>query len=152
MAPKPPIAPGETLITPAGLPSHALLPYGREPTSIAFFSTPGTERLYSGVTNSTASAPAIFSLNATDAGGGFGVVVLVVERQLADLDDLERERRRRHGGERFGHLAVERVLAQAADDDGDAAGGGHIGIPSEKGHEGDGRIIVHPGVVCTATS
>ena len=38
--------------------------------SIAFFSTPGTERLYSGVTNSTASASAIFCLNAAEAAGG----------------------------------------------------------------------------------
>jgi hypothetical protein len=51
-----------------------------------------------------------------------GVVVLVVEGQLADLDDLERERRRRHGDQRLGELAVERALAKAADDDRDAAG------------------------------
>jgi len=36
---------------------------------------------------------------------------------LADLDDLELERRRRHRDERPGHLAVERFLAQAADED-----------------------------------
>jgi hypothetical protein len=47
--------------------------------------------LYSGVTNKTASAPAIFSLKATVAAGGGRIIVLVVERQLADLDDLERE-------------------------------------------------------------
>jgi hypothetical protein len=55
---------------PAGLPIHALLPYGRDAASIAFFSTPGTERLYSGVTNSTASTLAIASLNLATAGGG----------------------------------------------------------------------------------
>jgi hypothetical protein len=38
-----------------GFPCQALLPYGRDPTSIAFLSGRGTERLYSGVTNSTAS-------------------------------------------------------------------------------------------------
>ena len=73
----------------------ALLPYGREPTSIAFFSTPGTERLYSGVMNRTASAAAICCLNAAEGAGGLRLVVLVEERQLADLDDLELERWRR---------------------------------------------------------
>ena len=54
--PKAPMTPGERLRIAPGLPFHALLPYGRDATSIAFLSTPGTERLYSGVTNSTASA------------------------------------------------------------------------------------------------
>jgi hypothetical protein len=35
------------------------LPYGRLAQSIAFFSPPGIDRLYSGVTNSTASTVAI---------------------------------------------------------------------------------------------
>ena len=48
-----PIAPTDTPNTPAGLPANALWPYGREAWSIAFLSTPGTERLYSGVTNNT---------------------------------------------------------------------------------------------------
>src|SRR5205823_4019975 len=48
------MAPGDTLITAPGLPPHTLLPYGRDPTSIAFFRLPGTERLYSGVTKSRA--------------------------------------------------------------------------------------------------
>src|SRR5512140_642805 len=52
LAPNPPSAPGETLTTAPGLPApNALLPYGREAMSMAFFSTPGTERLYSGVAN-----------------------------------------------------------------------------------------------------
>ena len=50
-----PIEPIDAPITPAGLPAHALWPYGREAWSMAFLSTPGTERLYSGVTNSTPS-------------------------------------------------------------------------------------------------
>src|SRR5262249_51386502 len=49
LAPKPPIAPGDVLTTAQGFPCHALLPYGREPTSIAFFNAPGSDRLYSGV-------------------------------------------------------------------------------------------------------
>src|SRR4030095_14164363 len=48
-----------------------------------------------------------------------GLQVLVVEGQPADLDDLERERRRRERGERVRHLAVERFLAQAPDEHGD---------------------------------
>src|SRR5215472_18420767 len=56
---------------PAGLPSQALWPYGRDATSMAFLSTPGIERLYSGVTNSTASAALILLLNATHEAGGF---------------------------------------------------------------------------------
>jgi hypothetical protein len=36
------------------------LAVGREPTSMAFFNTPGIERLYSGVTNSTPSTSAAF--------------------------------------------------------------------------------------------
>ena len=51
-----PAAPGEVPITAAGLPSKALSPYGREAVSMAFLSTPGMERLYSAVTNSSASA------------------------------------------------------------------------------------------------
>jgi hypothetical protein len=38
--------------------------------SSAFLSTPGTERLYSGVTNSTAPASMILCLKLADAGGG----------------------------------------------------------------------------------
>ena len=47
-------------------------------------------------------------------------------RQLADLDDLELQRGRRHRDHRLGHLPVEGFLAQAADDDGDVAGGAHV--------------------------
>src|SRR5262245_59098388 len=64
------MAPGETLTTAHGLPDHALLPYGRDATSIAFLRPPGTPRLYSGVTNSTASDDAIFSLKSRLFGGG----------------------------------------------------------------------------------
>ncbi len=43
------ILPIETPKMPAGMPSHELSPQGREPWSMAFFNTPGIERLYSGV-------------------------------------------------------------------------------------------------------
>ena len=72
-APKAATAPGETLTMAAGLPCQMLWPYGREPTSRAFFSAPGMERLYSGVTNSTASVVATSSRNRSQAGGGLSV-------------------------------------------------------------------------------
>ena len=50
-----PICPGEAPITAAGMWSKEFWPHGREAQSMAFFSAPGIERLYSGVTNSTAS-------------------------------------------------------------------------------------------------
>ena len=40
---------------------------------------------------------------------------------MADLEDLELERRGRHRDQRLGHLAIERFFAKAADDDGDVA-------------------------------
>ena len=68
--PPTPIAPGETLITAPGLPSNRLPPCGRDATSIAFLRTPGTPRLYSGVTNTTPSACRRRSRNAVHSRGG----------------------------------------------------------------------------------
>ena len=53
---------------------------------MAFFSTPGTERLYSGVTNSTASNGLIWSRNFTHSAGGSDFQVLVEMGQVADRD------------------------------------------------------------------
>ena len=69
-----PIAPGDVPITAAGLREKELLPYGRLAQSMAFFKQPGMERLYSGVTKSTASTAAI----------GAGPVVML----RADMDAL----------------------------------------------------------------
>jgi hypothetical protein len=44
----------------------------RASQSIAFFSCPGTDELYSGVANTIASAPAIASRNWVTANGGAG--------------------------------------------------------------------------------
>ena len=63
-----PIAPTETPMTPAGLPVNALCPYGREAWSMAFLRTPGTERLYSGVTNSKPCAAAISAFSRLTSG------------------------------------------------------------------------------------
>src|SRR4051812_5755957 len=64
-----PILPGDVPMTPDGLRVNEFAPYGRLAQSIAFFSPPGIERLYSGVTNSTASTAAIAALRALPAGG-----------------------------------------------------------------------------------
>src|SRR5438270_6715941 len=64
-----PILPGEVPMIPDGFLENEFFPHGRLPQSIAFLSAPGIERLYSGVTNKTASTDAIASLSAR-AGGG----------------------------------------------------------------------------------
>lgn len=56
LAPNAPIRPGEADTTAAGRPAKTFWSCGAEPTSIAFFSGAGTDRLYSGVTKSMASA------------------------------------------------------------------------------------------------
>ena len=66
-----PIFPGEVPITADGLRVNEFLPYGRLAQSMAFLSPPGMDRLYSGVTNSTASTAAMASLNAVATGGKF---------------------------------------------------------------------------------
>src|ERR1022692_1117124 len=64
-----------------------------------------------------------------------GIEVLVVMRHLADLDDLELQRRRRHRDHRLGHLAVEGFLAQAAYEDRYIADGAHA-LPFAKTDDG----------------
>jgi len=56
---------GEAPITADGLRVNEFVPYGRRAQSIAFFRLPGMPRLYSGVTNSTASTEAMASLRAS---------------------------------------------------------------------------------------
>ena len=50
-----PIVPGDAPITADGLRANEFVPARRLAQSIAFFRPPGIERLYSGVTKSTAS-------------------------------------------------------------------------------------------------
>src|ERR1044072_6874048 len=64
-----PILPGDVAITVDGLRANEVFPYGRLAQSIAFFNDPGIERLYSGVTNITASTAANCSLNFIPIGG-----------------------------------------------------------------------------------
>jgi hypothetical protein len=64
-----PICPNEAPITAAGRWSNEFCPHGRDAQSMAFLSAPGIERLYSGVTKSTASTATMASLNAVATGG-----------------------------------------------------------------------------------
>jgi hypothetical protein len=64
-----PILPGEAPITADGLCANKFGPRGRLAQSMAFFRTPGTPRLYSGVAKSSASTAAIASLSARPAAG-----------------------------------------------------------------------------------
>ena len=64
-----PIWPIEAPITAAGMWWKEFCPHGRDAQSMAFFNAPGIDRLYSGVTNRTASAAAIASLSAVASGG-----------------------------------------------------------------------------------
>src|SRR3954469_7863433 len=64
-----PIAPIDAPITPAGMWWNEFCPHGREAQSMAFFRAPGMERLYSGVTKSSASDRAIASFSARASGG-----------------------------------------------------------------------------------
>src|SRR5690348_4325481 len=59
-----PIFPGDVPIIADGLRWKEFFPHGRLAQSMAFLSAPGIERLYSGVTNSTASTAAIASFSA----------------------------------------------------------------------------------------
>src|SRR5690606_12839010 len=64
-----PIAPGEVPMTAEGFRVNEFFPYGRLAQSMAFLRPPGIDRLYSGVTNRTASTSASASLYAVATGG-----------------------------------------------------------------------------------
>jgi hypothetical protein len=64
-----PILPGEAPITADGFLVNAFWPYRLLAQSIAFFSAPGMDRLYSGVTKRTASTATIAFLNSVATGG-----------------------------------------------------------------------------------
>jgi hypothetical protein len=55
--------------TAEGFRANEFVPQGRLAQSIAFLRAPGIDRLYSGVTKSTASTAAIASFRALPAGG-----------------------------------------------------------------------------------
>ena len=64
-----PMAPGEAPITPEGMCANEFVPQGRLAQSSAFFSAPGTERLYSGVTIRIASDDSIAFLKSRPTCG-----------------------------------------------------------------------------------
>src|SRR4051794_5369637 len=109
-------------ITPAGMWWKEFCPHGREAQSMAFFKAPGMERLYSGVTNSTASEAAIASLSAVASGRVGGVVVRAVQRQVADGDLGELGLPRRQPDQRPGQGPVDRVGGQAPHEVADLVG------------------------------
>ena len=64
-----PILPGDVPMIVDGFRAKEFFPHGRLAQSIAFLSEPGIDRLYSGVTNRTASTEAIASFSARPGGG-----------------------------------------------------------------------------------
>ena len=103
-------------MTAAGMWSNEFWPHGRDAQSMAFFSAPGIDRLYSGVTNSTASDGRDRPLQGHGLGREVGVVVLAVQRQVPDRDLGELEIGRRHHDQRLREDPVDRGRGQAADE------------------------------------
>src|SRR5881275_2046155 len=64
-----PILPGDVPMMADGFREKEFVPHGRLPQSMAFLSAPGIDRLYSGVTNNTASTEPIALLSARPGGG-----------------------------------------------------------------------------------
>ena len=104
-------------MTAAGLPGQEVLPHGRAPQSMAFFSTAGIERLCSGVTNSRASRGLDLGLEARDRRRHAASRVLIVDRQIVDLDELGVELVAAELRQRLRQLAVDGFAAIGADDD-----------------------------------
>ena len=63
------MAPIEAPMTPAGMWWNEFLPQGRDAQSMAFFSAPGIDRLYSGETNRMPSDASIACFSARASGG-----------------------------------------------------------------------------------
>jgi hypothetical protein len=107
-----------------GLPLNEFLPYGREAQSMAFLSTPGIERLYSGVTISTPSAASISPLRRVTDAGGFGSWSWLNSGRSSILRIVNCAPGPGQLGQRLGQLAVDGLAAKAADNHGDLGHGG----------------------------
>ena len=105
--------PGLAPMIATGLPSNGGSG-GRDIQSSVFFNTPGIEKLYSGVTSSTASAARICALSAITAVGSRRPHVVVVQGMAADVRDLDRSRLRAPASARHAAPWSCRSLAQAA--------------------------------------
>ena len=81
-----PMLPGEAPMIPVGLRANELVPQGREPQSMAFFSAPGMDRLYSGETKRMPSEAFDGLFERTACGREVGVVVVAVQREVLDGD------------------------------------------------------------------
>ena len=79
-----PMAPVDAPMIAAGLPFQAVSPWGREAQSIAFFNTPDTDQLYSGVTNRIAFASRI-----RDLGLRILLLVLVKRRNAIKFERFD---------------------------------------------------------------
>jgi hypothetical protein len=73
----------------AGLPFQALSPWGREAQSIAFFNTPDTDQLYSGVTNKIAFTSRMRLFNSVTFGRWILLVVLIKRRYAIKLERFD---------------------------------------------------------------
>jgi hypothetical protein len=82
---------------------------------MAFFNAPGIERLYSGVTNSTAS-PRSGVLECGRHRRVVPVVVVAIQRQILERDLRQLELRRGDSDKRFGEQPIDRFGCQAADE------------------------------------
>ena len=110
---------GDVPVMNPGLPGQLLLPHGRAPQSMAFLSAVGIERLCSGVTINTPSALATSSLKRTTSARKVAFMVLVVHRQVVDADQFGVEFAGAELDQRQSELAIDRIAAVGADDNGD---------------------------------
>ena len=84
---------------------------------MAFLSTAGIERLCSGVTNSRASEASTSALKRATCVRHRLLEILVVHRQIVDLDEVGLEGAAAEPGERLRQPAVDRFAPVGADDD-----------------------------------
>ena len=81
---------------------------------MAFFNTPGIERLYSGVTNSTPFDFCSFSRNASQSAGGLASRSWLKKEMPSERRHVELQRGRRQFCERIGDLERKALLAKRA--------------------------------------
>ena len=110
-----PIEPGDVPITPDGFRANEFLPQGRLAQSIAFFRPPGIERLYSGRDEQHGVAVGDRFLERARHRRIVGVVILAVERQVAERDLLHLQLGWCQADERLGQLSIDRSFCKTAD-------------------------------------
>ena len=103
-------------MTPAGLPAQALCPYGRDAWSSAFLSTPGIERLYSGVTNMTASTARSSLFSRCTSGAWLRSSSWSYSGRSPILSSLKLKSGGPELDQRVREFAIDGILAKAAND------------------------------------